>query len=748
MSRRKSNSPFDARRAPHEAPDRWRSWLLAATAALLAARLNLPVEIHPLIDGEGMPQVMLWCLTAVAAAALAWQRGWRIAWTAADWAFAALLTWHTASAWWAVRSGAPRPALSAMWEWLGLGLTYYVLRVAAPRGREARALVAGMLSVAAALAALGIYQHFVTIPETKREYAANPDATLAEAGLDFPPGSAERARFEDRLANAQPSATFTLTNSLAGFLAPWLVVAIGIAVAAWRSGSWRGRWAWGLAVAAALVACCLALTQSRSALLAAALGAAGAVLVAGGGQWILTRKALFAAGAAAVLAAVALAAVVGLGFDLFSGARRSLGYRFEYWESTLDMIREHPWLGCGPGNFQMRYEQYKLPQALEEVFEPHNSLLEVWATAGTPAALAFVGVLALWAWHVLRRFETGAEMREVAEAATAERSIAIGTLAGVPLAWLTGLFSSGLRPTEELLLCLLVGAAVLWSLWPWAQSGRWPRALGLLAGGALLVNLLAASGIGVPAVAQSLWLLMALGLNEATPCTAHVDRDAPPDRPWRGTVRLLTVGALIAAAVACYATAYRPVLESQAELRRAAADRRQGEEHLLAAAAADPRSAEPWLALAQWRFQRWQAAPGDSAWQAYRQAQEEALRLLPQASSVWLEAADRLMEGYRHTRDAAIGAAAIEYYRRAAALYPNDAVRQARLALALEAVGQRVAAAEAAAQAILLSKSTPHREKQLPAELLKRLARIQQSEDGGSGPRDRVEPESSTADPQ
>ena len=42
-------------------------------------------------------------------------------------------------------------------------------------------------------------------------------------------------------------------------------------------------------------------------------------------------------------------------------------------------------LGVGPGNFQQTYPAYKLPQASESVADPHNFLLEVWATAGGPA---------------------------------------------------------------------------------------------------------------------------------------------------------------------------------------------------------------------------------------------------------------------------------------------------------------------------------------------------------------------------
>ena len=67
------------------------------------------------------------------------------------------------------------------------------------------------------------------MPHTRAEYQADPDRALRDAGLWFPPDSPERKLFEDRLANTEPMATFALTNSLAAFLAPWLVMLAGIA---------------------------------------------------------------------------------------------------------------------------------------------------------------------------------------------------------------------------------------------------------------------------------------------------------------------------------------------------------------------------------------------------------------------------------------------------------------------------------------------------------------------------------------
>ena len=59
--------------------------------------------------------------------------------------------------------------------------------------------------------------------------------------------------------------------------------------------------------------------------------------------------------------------------------------------ATAAMIADHTLLGCGPGNFQEHYARYKLPQASETVGDPHNFLLEIWATAGTPRSCRGAG---------------------------------------------------------------------------------------------------------------------------------------------------------------------------------------------------------------------------------------------------------------------------------------------------------------------------------------------------------------------
>ena len=63
------------------------------------------------------------------------------------------------------------------------------------------------------------------------------------------------------------------------------------------------------------------------------------------------------------------------------------------------------WWGVGPGNFGGPYLKYKLPESSEEILDPHNMFIEVWATAGVlgiarPCGRAGIGALEFaWPWR-------------------------------------------------------------------------------------------------------------------------------------------------------------------------------------------------------------------------------------------------------------------------------------------------------------------------------------------------------------
>ncbi len=376
--------------------ERLRRCLLGAMTALLVARPLFPSE-SAAMEGDGLPVVMLWI-----AILLFWTLGAigqrevpiRFGWT--DVAVLLLIGLHTLAGVVAAARASPRPAVNMLWEWIGMGLAFFLARQFVVTPREVRAVLVVMIALAVGLSGYGLYQYFYEMPQTRAEYAADPDAKIRDAGLRIEPGSPLQELFEARLQSTEPIATFALTNSLAGYLVPWFVVAAGIAVC---SSLGRKR----VLVCMIPIAACLLLTKSRSGYIAAAVGF---VLV-----WLLCRErrrsfgwklpALLAV-LGTVLVTVAIAAAA-LDHKILSEASKSLGYRVQYWRSTMRLIADRPLLGCGPGNFQYAYTQYKLPEASEEVADPHNFLLEVWATAGTPAMLALLAVLGCFAWAMWRQ---------------------------------------------------------------------------------------------------------------------------------------------------------------------------------------------------------------------------------------------------------------------------------------------------------------------------------------------------------
>ena len=727
---KRPSRPAGSATAKHGAVDPLRLILLSALVAIYVARPLLVSESAAIVAGDGLPFVMLtwllaivWWATAAARPRFAARFGW------AEGAWLALLGWQALGTLIVVRTGAARAALNVCWEWAGLGLGFVLLRQFIASDRELRALVVVMIALAVVLSAYGLFQFYVSLPAVTEQYDLDPDAALRAAGVVAPPGSAARLLFQERLKSTEPMATFALANSLAGFLAPWLIVLIGVACLAppaqGTSAAAVGR-RWTIAALAALsIAVCLVFTKSRSAYLASLLGIVAIAVarrIAGKPSARGRRMLVFIA--AAVIVAGSAIAVAGKTLDreILTEATKSLSYRGHYWLAALKIVRDHPWFGCGLGNFQDLYTQYKLPEASEVVADPHNLLLEVWSASGTPALLAFLAVFAGAAIELRRAgrtpsatVPTGAAGRTAVDSLgnAGSYAVMVGAAGGFALAFLIGLFSTVALPLEIMLLGPIVIAVSAFAARRWIEGGVLPRALPLIALGVLLVNLLAAGGIGFAGVAGSLWLLLAVAL-----CLGRAGQEALElPRP----IAAVLLAAAIGLAAACHFSAYSPVLRCRMLLAQAQADPARAEQALQAAAQADPLADEPWKSLAALAMNRWQHG-GDPRWlDLWKDAQDEVLRRRPESSAAWHHAGDGFFTIYRQTRQRRDLTRAIEHYQRAVELYPNQALSHADLALALSAAGRREEARPEAAEALRLHRLTPHLDQKLPDELVKKL---------------------------
>jgi O-antigen ligase len=769
---------------------RLRPWLLMAATALLVARPLFPSE-SAADWGDGASAVMLWILLAVvwllgevASGRFAVRFGWL------DAAVVLLVFWQIIAALWAVINGSPRPAMNMLWEWVGMALGFLLLRqllgtgnlidvqsgatvglsssagntggqaTRGTHGRECRALLAVMIALAVGLSGYALYQRAYEYPQTLARYDADPDGELQKAGYDYPPGSPQRKLFRDRLASNLPSATFALSNSLAGFLAPWLVILVGIAASELQN---LKRFSW-LILCACLITAGLLITRGRGGCIAAGVGC---VLLAVPWAWNKARRLGWLLPVAAAAVAIVAVFVAVSQRNVFSQAAKSFGYRVQYWQSSMAMIAEHPWLGCGPGNFQNAYTKYKLPEASEEIADPHNFLLEVWATAGSPAAVLLLVVLGGFFWTAARGQGPGASGRKgekdslpspacgrgawgeggkhpsksaltlalsqserertyksrIPESLNPE-SRPVFILAGGGLGFILSIPLGMLGAAPPGLMAILIGLPLagltVAALWGWVCDGWLPPLLPALGAAVLLINLLAAGGIAMPGVAGTLWALMAVGLYGRWPGVLS-----------RATAWLVLVAALCMAA-ACYFTYYRPVLDSQMNMRMAEQNPEQAVEWLNAAAKADPLAAEPWRRLMVAKFANYPHNLGRESLDHLHHTVNEFLRLNPNSASAWMTVGDWysfLAPSFSDTTEDSkreIQVEALGAYRRAVDLYPNGAIQRAKLALALHQAGDWPAFRHEAKAALRLDEITPHEDKKLPPEVREQLTRLLQ----------------------
>lgn len=718
MAKRSTTSTAQPGTAP-TLSQRLRPWLLAGAVALLVARVLLPSEGGAL-RGDDVPFSMAWLVLALVGSAarlrdarFEFRGGWL------DFGVVLLVGWLCISGLMAVWMEAPRPALNQSWSWIAAVTAFVLFRQWVVDAREIRAIVLVMLALAATLAVHGYYQRFVEFPATRSAYAANPDALLRSTGQWYPPGSAERMLFEQRLASDEPLATFALTNSLAGFLTAWLPLGLALVLGSFAlPRAWRRLVMVGSLIVVALAGC-LILTKSRSAY-AGTLVAVVMIAVAYTPRGLFGWRVWAVLGVSLVILVGAAVGVGSLDWEVLSEAPKSLAYRLQYWQASLQMVVDDPWLGCGPGNFKDFYTRYKLPTASEEISDPHNFLIEIWTTGGTPAMVLLLVLIGAASEVVGWR-----RARETPPPPTSSVDIwaAMPIIVGGCCGFLMAVVSAAVIgpvfevPLSPALAIIGVGFVVglCWCGWPWIEAGRMDAAALAIACAGLLISLLAAGGISYGGVSGSLWLLAALALT-----AGELDRSPRTGPRWMAPAVAMGFAAL---AIGCYLTAYRPVVTSNLLLAEARQVPALAEQHLTAAAEADPWGFEPAWLLAGMSFERWNLQDDGTSWDAFVAAEHDCLAQRPRWAGAWAQRGRWYLTAHERTGRPDNARAAVSALRRAVTLYPNNAKYWAYLALAYEAIGDAAETQKAAAEAWRLDGATPHLDQKLSDELRNRLPR-------------------------
>ncbi|WP_254507081.1 O-antigen ligase family protein [Anatilimnocola floriformis] len=669
-------------------------------------------------------------------------------WSWADLLVILLVGWHVVSA--AMCDGNMRNAWNATWQWGAYGAIAIIFRQQLTSALETRALVVVLLALAVGVSLHAYYDYGVLKPQLRAQFEKDPEKFYKQMGAD--PGSPTRAHLENRIKSVEPTAEFALTNSLAGYLLPWLILPLGIAF--WtvqKETNWKviGTFL-GIAL---LIFGVLLLTKSRTAVLAAAGGCVLLLLYGRRSGWRLDWRWPAGIAAAAVVLGLIAVAAKGLDAEVLSESPKSLLYRIEYWRGTAGMIADAPLFGVGPGNFKERYVNHKLPEASESITDPHNFLLEIWSTAGTPALLLLIGLMVVTAWQVSRRsavvsgelaLPTGSDGKISAaeELKIGHFAIYAGSVLGLLLAGILGFVvmdplettrSGVLESSPEAAL----GIPLIWlsafvsfivcfvGLQEWVNRGELPRAAVVIALIALLVNLLAAGAAIFPGVTSAAWLLWAIALQRDEPTEKTLA--AEPATAWKPEwTKYLSVAAgmlFVAALIGCYYTEYQPVLQGQMKILEAISARDQ--QHVSEAAtrldeaiAADPWSPMSRRLLADFRLRQWLGQPRPKAWGPFIDAMELYEKSSPHHFSQHEERGQWLLLAGRKIKDPEKLKLAAEAYQKAIDCYPNSSMLHAQLASILAEIGDKDHARSEADEAARLDALCPHSELKLEKRVL------------------------------
>jgi len=663
-------------------------------------------------QGDTLWIVALWCAGLLIWTIVSW-RTFGFSFEGLDLCVVLLAAGHIVSALVVVcTAGEKRGAVNLAWEWIGVLAGWFLLRQQCRLPGFRREILVGLIATGATVAGQGLYQHYVEFPELAAKYGplfdrlkhanSNEAASIRQTLADdhIPVDGPGLILFEKRLRDSrEPLGLFALANTLGGVLAVCLILAMTLAASAWRIAdrdAWKRLWPWIPVIA--VLGWCLLLTKSRTAWIGTVTG-----LV----LWSLgtVRLKLDAARVRGLAGSLIVLALIGWGLSRMGGldrqvlteAPKSLQYRLQYWSATWPMIKDHLWLGVGPGQFRMNYLSYKLPEASEEITDPHNLFLDVAANGGIVALAGLLGLVVVLA---LRFRQSDDDVDDSIEPDTSfQVPCVVSGFAAV--AWLVLLFTG---EDDRLLVLLPITVALMWGLRrivsPSVVNSRAVRMGSLSAAFSLIMHLLGAGAIGMPAVTV---LLLALAAIAARP---RFSTEKPRVKDSIGLTALgvaISVGLLFLVVV----TALRPVVIMHSRLQ--AGDRLVERGYLDAAdaeyafaAVVDPFSGEPWSRRAELAYRKAQTdqfRSNDSFLNAVRLLREARSRN-PLNFQDDRRLGDWWMARWRVTSQLADAQEAIAAYQFAWVRYPTNSVLMAELAFALDAAGIVQKAGEIAERAL------------------------------------------------
>lgn len=247
----------------------------------------------------------------------------------------------------------------------------------------------------------GLITKYVDQPEFQTFWQQNKAAIFAER--NWSADSYEGQRFEQKVLAGELFGFNASPNVLASLVVMFSLVAIAAAIQRLRNREPIG-WPLALILLAGSGGFILLHTGSKAAFAALFVGAALF------GFWAISRRLLarqrpIAFACAIVIVGLGAVGVVGYGLTTGGLPSASINFRWRYWVGAWRVIVEHASVGVGWSNFAEHYLPVRLPQAAEEIQDPHNFVVRVAAELGVVGLILLLGWLLSYAWRATRPIE-------------------------------------------------------------------------------------------------------------------------------------------------------------------------------------------------------------------------------------------------------------------------------------------------------------------------------------------------------
>jgi len=129
------------------------------------------------------------------------------------------------------------------------------------------------------------------------------------------------------------------------------------------------------------------------------------------------------------------------------------------WKSTLYIIRDHPLIGIGKGNYPKLAREYRHKRYPDFEFSSyahaHNNILQVTVTGGIPMLLCF-----LWLWGVIFK-EVYRTYQQVPKESTVLKMLSLGFLGTIIAFFVQGFFEHNFGDIESVMMMWLIVALSL-----------------------------------------------------------------------------------------------------------------------------------------------------------------------------------------------------------------------------------------------------------------------------------------------